>query len=152
VPTTFEIGIDDARAGGEAIMSTRQNKEIVKQLLEAHVRSDPSRAAEILSPKLVWHMAGESRTMGRDDYVEGLKTGARAFSDVSCDFRQIIGEDDSVAALVTWRMRHTGPFLDLDPTNREVEFNSLWYYRIVDARVVEIWGFDEDFTAKLRSE
>lgn len=131
-------------------MSTQRNKEIIKQLLEAHVRSDPGRAAEILSPKLLWHMAGEARTMGRDDYLEGLKTGARAFSDLSYDLGEIIGEGDTVAALTTWRMRHTGPFLDLAATNRELQFNSLWLYRIIDGRVAEIWGFDEDFTAKLR--
>lgn len=131
-------------------MSTQRNKEIVKQLLEAHVRSDAGRAAEILSPKLVWHMAGESRTMGRDDYLEGLQTGARAFSDIAHELGHIVAEGEMVAALNTWRMRHTGPFLDLAPTNREVQFGSLWLYRIVEGRVAEIWGFDEDFTAKLR--
>jgi predicted ester cyclase len=131
-------------------MSTERNKQIIGQLIQAHVRADRARAAEILSPKLRWHMAGQAGVMGRDEYLAGLEMGARAFSDVANTLDHIIAEGDKVVALSAWRMRHTGPFMDRPATNREVEFTSLWMYSVVDDRVVEIWGFDEDFTGKLR--
>jgi predicted ester cyclase len=135
-----------------SIMSIERNKQIVKQLAEAHFRYDRQRVSEVLSPRLVWHHAGESTILGRDDYLAGLEMGRRAFSDMSSEVLHTVGEGDKVVTLSRTRMRHTGPFLGIEPTNREIEFPSLWMYRVVDERVVEIWSFDEEFTARLRGE
>jgi predicted ester cyclase len=132
-------------------MSIERNKDVVRRLLTAHFRDDRDGVAEILSPKLTWHMAGETKVMGRPDYLEGLEMGAKAFADKSQTIQQMIAEGDKVAVLATVRMRHAGEFIGIPATDRTVEFASMWMYRVVDDKVVEIWAFDEDFTQKLRS-
>jgi predicted ester cyclase len=129
-------------------MSVEANKQVVRTIADAHVRHDVARVREILSPKLVWHMSGKQ--FGRDDYLNGLEEGARAFSDLGVELEQVIGEGDLVASLWKIHMRHTGPFQGLSPTNRDVDFTSAWMYRIVDNKVVEAWLVDEDFVSKLR--
>lgn len=131
-------------------MSIDRNKQIVLQLIQAHVRSDRDRAAEILAPGLKWHMAGQPDVMGRDAYLAGIEEGARAFGNIAHTEVQLIAEGDKVSLLSTWRMRHTGEFQGIAPTNREVEFTSLWMYVIVEGHIREIWSFDEDFTRQLR--
>src|SRR5688500_15032515 len=132
-------------------MSIERNKDVVRRLLTAHFRDDRDGVAEILSPKLTWHMAGENKVMGRPDYLEGLEMGAKAFAEKSQTIQHIIGEGDKVAVLSTVRMRHVGEFIGIAATQRIVEFPSLWLYRVVDDKIVEIWSFEEDFTGKLRS-
>ena len=47
---------------------------------------------EILSPRLVWPTGGQ--TLGRDDYLEGLEMGARAFSDQAIDLKDLIDDTE----------------------------------------------------------
>jgi predicted ester cyclase len=129
-------------------MSLESNKEIVRRLVEAHVRDDVAQAKEILSPRLVWHTGGQ--TMGRDDYLAGLEMGARAFSDKVIDVVLLIAEGDRVALYQRVRMRHSGDFQGLVASGRTIEFAGAWFYRIADDRIVETWHVDEDVMDKLR--
>jgi predicted ester cyclase len=131
-------------------MSLERNKDIIRQLIQAHVRSDAARAGEILSPKLKWHMAGQADVLDRAAYVGGIEMGARAFAGIQNQELSLVAEGDKVTLLSRWRMRHVGEFDGIPATDREVAFRSLWMYAIVEGRVVEIWSFDEDFTPQLR--
>jgi predicted ester cyclase len=133
----------------EVPMSIETNKQITRELVAAHERKDVARIQEILSPKLVWHVSGSPTSMGRDEYLEGIEMGARAFSEIKLTIDQSIAEGDLVANLMTVRMRHTGPFQGLAPTNRPLSFASMWMYRIIDGRVVEAWMLEEDFVRSL---
>jgi len=133
-------------------MSTDNTKKVVRELVDAHVRHDVPRVKEILSPRLIWHGGGAAQTMGRDDYVTGLEMGAKAFSDQKIELGPLVAEGDEVAAVMTITMRHTGEFQGIAPTGRTITFASMWFYRIVEARVVEAWQLDEDLLAKLRAE
>jgi predicted ester cyclase len=126
-------------------MSTEKNKEIVKRLIEAHIRNEKETVGELLSPKLKWHHAGMPDVMSRDDYLAGLDEGNAAFSDMAHDVHALIGEGDRVVTHTTVRMRHTGKFEGIHPSGKNITFESMWMYRVVDGRVVECWGFDEDF-------
>jgi predicted ester cyclase len=131
-------------------MSTTPNKDIVRRLIEAHIRFDKSAVAEILSPRLVWHMAGMPKTMTRDDYLKALDMGHRAFSDPSHSVHDVVGEGDRVVTRTTVRLRHTGDFEGIPASNRTIEFESMWMYKVVDQKVTECWGFDENFLPKLK--
>ena len=130
-------------------MSIENNKQLIRDLAAAHERHDVAGVREILSPKLVWHSGGTPTAMGRDEYIEGLQMGARAFSDLSLVIQDMVAEADRVATRMTVRVRHTGTFQGIAPTEREIAFASMWLYHIVDHHVVESWSIDEDFTKKL---
>ena len=129
-------------------MSLESNKQIVRRLVEAHMRHDAAQVKEILSPRLVWHTGGQS--LGRDDYLAGLEMGARAFSDQAIDIELMIAEDDRVAIYQNVRMRHTGEFQGIAASGRPIEFGGAWFYRIADDRIVEAWNIDDDVMGKLR--
>jgi predicted ester cyclase len=59
-------------------------------------------------------------------------------------------EADLVAQHWTVRMRHTGDFQSIPATNRAVTFCSVWFYRVVDDRVVEAWSMDQEFIGLLK--
>jgi predicted ester cyclase len=130
-------------------MSLESNKQIVRRLIDAHKRHDPAQVEKVLSPRLVWHTGGE--TLGRDDYLAGLETGARAFSDQQIEIVSITAEDDRVAIYQNVRLRHSGEFQGLAPSGRTIEFTGAWFYRIADEQIVEAWHIDDDVMGKLRA-
>ncbi len=131
-------------------MAIHDIKAVARELVEAHGRHDVQAVHELLSPKLKWHMVGVPQVMGRDDYLEGMQEGNKAFSDMSITIEDEVAEGDRVAQHWDVRMRHTGEFQGLAATNRVVNFRSVWFYRIVDRKVVEAWSMDQDFTGMLK--
>jgi steroid delta-isomerase-like uncharacterized protein len=134
----------------EVAMAIHDIKAIARELVEAHGRRDVQTVRELLSPKLKWHMVGVPQVMGRDDYLEGMQEGIKAFSDMSIAVEEEVVEDDRVAQRWDVRMRHTGEFQGLPATNRVVNFRSVWFYRIVEHQVVEAWSMDQEFTGMLK--
>jgi predicted ester cyclase len=128
-------------------MSLESNKQIARRLVDAHMRHDAALVREILSPRLVWHTGGQ--TLGRDDYLQGLEMGARAFSDQAIEIALMIAEDDRVAVYQNVRMRHSGEFLGTAPSGETIEFAGAWFYRFAGDQIVEAWHIDEDVMGKL---
>lgn len=131
-------------------MAIEDIKAVARRLVEAHARHDVQAVREILAPRLVWHMVGVPKAMGRDDYLEGMQEGMKAFSDMAIEVDQEVAEGDRVAQRWNVRMRHTGDFQGIPASNRAVAFSSVWFYRIVDNQVVEAWSMDQDFTGLLK--
>ncbi|HKY39666.1 MAG TPA: ester cyclase [Polyangiaceae bacterium] len=131
-------------------MAIHDIKAVARELVEAHGRHDVQSVHELLSPKLKWHMVGVPQVMGRDDYLEGMQEGNKAFSDLSITVEDEVAEGDRVAQHWDVRMRHTGEFQGLPATNRVVNFRSVWFYRIVERKVVEAWSMDQEFTGMLK--
>jgi predicted ester cyclase len=131
-------------------MSTENIKAVARRLAEAHGQNDVQAVRELLSPGLVWRMAGVPDAMGRDDYLKGMESGRESFSDLSIVIEDEIAEGDTLAVRWTIRMRHTGTFEDIAPTGRKIEFTSIWFYRVVENRIVQAWSMDEHFIDKLR--
>ena len=132
-------------------MSTDENKQLIRRLMEAHERHDTAAIHELLSPRLKWHVAGAPDPLSREEYLKGMEEGHAAFSDQRITIEDLLAEGDRVASRTTVEMRHTGTFQEIPPTNRKVTFASIWFYRIVEKHVVEAWLVDEDFLSKQRA-
>jgi predicted ester cyclase len=63
-----------------------------------------------------------------------------AFPDLRITVEDTVAGDDKVAARMTFRGTHRGPFRGLEPTGRAVEFSSIRIYRIEDGKVVQTWA------------
>jgi predicted ester cyclase len=131
-------------------MATQDIKQVARRLVEAHARQDVQAVREILSPRLVWHMVGVSKAMGRDDYLEGMQEGMKAFSAMTVTVEDEVAEGDRVVQRWSVHMRHTGDFQGIPASNRAVTFTSVWFYRVVEHAVVEAWSMDQDFTGLLK--
>jgi predicted ester cyclase len=95
-------------------------------------------------------MPGVPKPMGRDDYLEGMKAGLRAFSDKSIAIEDEVVQGDKVVHRCKIELRHTGEFQGIPATNRSITFSSVWFYRVVENQVVEAWSLDQDFLKELR--
>ena len=75
---------------------------------------------------------------------EGLKAfvGAfhAAFPDGHLSIDQMIAEGETVATRLTFRGTHTGDFLGIAPTGKQVAVPALDMARYADGKLVEHWG------------
>lgn len=80
---------------------------------------------------------GERRGQaGQRAVVESFLHG---FSDLHNEILILIGEGHLVAAHQRWTGTHDGPFAEIEPTGRPVEFTSTAILRIEDERIAEAW-------------
>jgi predicted ester cyclase len=63
-----------------------------------------------------------------------------AFPDLIGDVEEILVEDNTVAARVTWRGTHGDVFLDVPATGVAVAFRAFHIVRFRAGRAVEWWG------------
>jgi len=71
-----------------------------------------------------------------------------AFSDFSTSIEQLVAEGDWVAFRLKHRGTHTGEFLGVAATGRQVEFTSLVFNRVEHGVVVENWGLHDNETLR----
>lgn len=114
------------------------NKAVVRRLVEAWDRDD--------LPGLMAHWAPEMVHHTRDGVLDAPTVAAEmgrfmgAFQQIRMEVHSIVAEGDLVSTRFTVHARHTGEYLGLPPTGREISCALMGQLRIVDGRVVEHWG------------
>lgn len=75
--------------------------------------------------------------------LEGVKQGIRvlreAFPDLEVDINDIIAEGDRVVSRHTVSGTHEGEFMGVPPTGKEIEWDAILIFRIVDGKITDQW-------------
>jgi hypothetical protein len=69
-----------------------------------------------------------------------LRTG---FPDFSVTNEEVIASGDKVVVRSTARGTHTGTFVGIPPTGKQVAFAAIDIHRVVDGQIAEIWHVEE---------
>jgi predicted ester cyclase len=105
------------------------NDELVRRMIEEVWNGErPDRLPEF------WADA----TRAEAEQLHSVLTGA--FPDLRITVEDTVAGGDKVAARMTFRGTHRGPFRGLEPTGRPVEFSSIRIYRIEGGQVVQTWA------------
>lgn len=128
-------------------MSSEQNKAIVKRIYtEVNDAQRYELLDEIRHPEVVIHdpIAGEPRGI---EAFRGLFAFFRAtFGKQHTDLQQFVAEGDYVALLHTHHATHTGSFMGLSPTHKEVVVPGVELFRLHEGKIAEFWRFDADLS------
>src|ERR671912_1831251 len=121
-------------------MTAEENKALVRHFVEEFWNEGNAAAAdELMAPDAEIHMP-----TGEVVDVDGLKgfAGAfrQAFPDWHSTFEELVAEGDRVAERWTGRGTHQGELQGNPPTGKRVEAPGSVFYRIVDGKIVELWG------------
>jgi steroid delta-isomerase-like uncharacterized protein len=126
---------------------TARNKEIVGAFhRRLWAEADLSVIEEVIAEDAVTHWGdAESGT------VAAIRADAEryfaAFTDVSTNIDDLIGEGDKVVLSWTTAGRHTGPYGNVPPTGRMVTMRGVDVYRLDGGRVVEAWSLWDGLAA-----
>ena len=123
-------------------MASTANEQIVRRLLEsAFNEGDLAVVDELVAEDLFLHTPlqnGPEPFEGRDGFVELVRWIRSAWPDAHVTIEDLFAEGEAVAARITFRGTHSGPFLAYQPRGRRVERTELYMCRVSDGRVRSI--------------
>ena len=126
-------------------MSIEQNKAIVSRFYEELWNNRNLRIAdEIIAPDCITHqLQSGAVSVGMPRNPEAVKHHVNewliGFPDLHFDVEQIIAEEDRVVSQSVMQGIHTGPWLGIAPTNKEVSIRLMVTQRIIGGKIVEDW-------------
>ena len=129
---------------------SRENKAIVRRYLqEAINQRNRDVLDEIFAPEFVDHTAVPGQAPGAEGLKQFFAKMDAGFPDFHAVVEDVIAEGDKVAVRFTFHGTHQGEFMDIPPTGRRVTMSGIDILRVVDGKVVELWG-QEDVLGMMR--
>ena len=122
-------------------MSAEANKALVRRLLERlRVGWTLETVDEFFAPDYRRHLTATTPSLTREEQRLRASRLREAFPDAAVTLEDIVAEGDWVAYRLTIRGTHTGEFLGVPATRRQVAVGFFAIVRIVDGKIVEEWG------------
>ena len=121
-------------------MSAEENKALVRRFVEEFWNEgNMSAADELMAPDAQIHLpTGE--VVNPDEAKSFAATWRESFPDWHSTFEELVAEGDRVAERWTGRGTHRGELQGIPATGKSVEAPGSVFYRIVDGKIVELWG------------
>ena len=124
-------------------MSTEQNKNIVRRMLESVTTGDSSIVDELIAPNWVNHDPSLPPMQGRDGARQLFSMFNTAFPDMKVMVDRIIAEGDRVGAHFSFTGSNTGSFMGVPATGKKVNVVGAGVFRVVDGKLTDNWvNFD----------
>jgi steroid delta-isomerase-like uncharacterized protein len=122
-------------------MGTEENKALVRRWFEAVDKGNPDVITEFVDKEYADHnpppfQHGEGLDAGREAFEYAL----RAFGEFHHVIDDQIAEGNLVVTRVTGYGKHTGEFMGVPPTGKDVVMSGITVHRIEDGRMVEHWA------------
>jgi predicted ester cyclase len=121
-------------------VSIEKNVTIIRTAFETLQRGDLEACAGQLTENFVVNLPGlPGPRYGREIWKLGAQAMRDGFPDLHLTIEDIFGAGDRVAVRLRFGGTHTGPFLDVPATHRQVTFTSIEIYRVDGGRIAEEW-------------
>ena len=117
-------------------MILEDNKAVIRRWFEAENKKDLSPIEEIVAPDFFDHT---HQLRGIEEYKQRLNMFIKAFPDFHETIEDIIAEGDKVWVSFKFSGTHTGEYLGLAPTGKNITVECVNIFRIVDGKAVEEW-------------
>jgi predicted ester cyclase len=137
---------DEIAKAPEAGLETLMNVAI--GIAKVFGELDEEAARTYIAPDFVDHEASPGVAGGPAGYLSTARYMRGAFSEARWQVDDFLVADtfDKFACRVTFSGVHTGDFLGIAPTGREVKVQHLHFYRVENGQAKEHWGARDELT------
>jgi steroid delta-isomerase-like uncharacterized protein len=125
-------------------MSTEDNKALVRRTYDVINKRNLKAIDELVDPNYVGHIPAFPPVQGIEGLQQVFSTYLTAFPDMTGTIEDLIAEGDKVAARLTFRGTHTGPMMDIPPTDKQVTLSAMNIFRVANGKFVEQWVNSDD--------
>jgi steroid delta-isomerase-like uncharacterized protein len=127
-----------AAAGDREMSSTTENKEIARRFMEeCWNKGDSGAMRDLIADQCRYH---DPAFPGVENVQQHITSCRSAFPDLRFTIEDMIGERNEVVVHWTVRGTHKGPFLGMQPTNRQCTVSGTSISRIEGGKVTEHWA------------
>jgi steroid delta-isomerase-like uncharacterized protein len=103
-------------------------------------QGDMSRLPSLMHDDVAFQGTFGQVMRGRDAFAAYVGSVRLAFSSYRCELRDLLAQDDRVAARVGFSGLHdSGPFLDVPPSGRELAWEGVGFFTLEDGRIRHLW-------------
>lgn len=128
-------------------------KETVRRLVEeGWNRGEFGGLVGALSDFAVFRRRGREEVTGLGDLEEIVHRWRAAFPDMVLQIDELVAEGDTVAARITFRGTHSGPWKGVPPTGAQVTFEVTWFLRFAASTIVELHEVDDEYGLRAQLE
>lgn len=122
-------------------MSAEENKVLLRRYIEEVLNQGNIEAVDkFFAADCVDHTAPPGTAPGATGIRQLLTETLAAFSNIHATIEDIIAEENKVVTRFTARGTHTGEFLGIAPTGKEVSLMQISIDRVSGGKIVEHWG------------
>ena len=119
-------------------LAEEQNKQVVRQYIEAFNRQDTERLGQLVSStNQSFEFSGMHSFMDWNRTQQFFAVFWTAFPDLSAKIEEIVAEGDKVAIRVINTGTHKGDFQGIPPTGKKVSFEGRDFITLRDGKIVE---------------
>ena len=119
-------------------LAEEQNKQVVRQYIEAFNRQDIERLGQLVSSSnQSFEFSGMHTSMDWNRTQQFFAVFWTAFPDLSAKIEDIVAEGDKVAIRVLNTGTHKGDFQGIPPTGKKVSFEGRDFMTLRDGKIVE---------------
>lgn len=121
--------------------SSEESKAVVKRFYdELWSQGKLEVADELFDPNFIGHAPGNQLTRGPEGVKKLVADWRSGVSDMHLDIHAQHAEGSRVATRFTGIGTHTGPWLGVPPTGKEVRLSGIAITRVIDGKVLSDWG------------
>ncbi len=130
---------DGSRVAEGRTASEQENEALIRQVLELINDRNLDAAFELYAADYIYHGPGAQELRGRDA-IRGLwEVFLTAFPDLQSTIDDVIIEGDKLVLRWTVQGTHTGQFLEIPPSNKQMTLPVTEIFLIADGQLVEAW-------------
>jgi steroid delta-isomerase-like uncharacterized protein len=121
---------------------SQENKDLLRSAWAAYSQGDEQAFAACLTDDWIEH-DNDGGTIGLADELPVMRMQRDGFPDKRTEIHDILADGDRVVVRSTTRATHTGPYMGLDATGKEVTIHEISVHRIVSGKIAETWQVTE---------
>jgi predicted ester cyclase len=127
-------------------MSGEENKKLVRQFTTDFnsFKGDTIKIRDLYENFLASNYIGHnllSGDMNREKRIQSVLMSASIIPDLNYTEEDVIAEGDRVVTRYIARFTHTGPFMGIPPTGKQIVVRGVQINKIVDGKNTETWDF-----------
>jgi predicted ester cyclase len=100
--------------------------------------------SDLLVEDCVIHLPDGTDRVGRDAAFQVIRGFYTSVPDYTHGIEEMIAEGDLVAVRVKYGGTHQGEFLGVAPTGRQVDYAGMFFVKVADGVLTEVWFVDDD--------
>ena len=139
--------LERAREGQQArsvTMSIEENKAIARHYIDLFNRGHLVGLDEVVASDVLDHYHAPGQAPGLEGLKQALARLRDGFPDMLLIIEDIIAEGDTVVVRGTGRGTHTGEFMNMPPTGKQVTLPVVAIYRIASGKIRDRWNLADN--------
>ena len=123
---------------------SEENKTLMRRFYEeVFNKGNLAVVDELTAPAFVDHDPSPGQAPGIAGFKQMVTAMRTAFPDMRVTVEQMLAEGDKVAAHLSFRGTHTGDFMGMAPSGKEVMAKVSDIIRLAGGKAVERWGVED---------